>query len=88
VGLLDSYHRNILEYLIMKYPPSQNKIVDIELSRKIKEVSKHNDPQYEMLNNAWVSFSNKTNNKDFTKEIKIWLNILTKEVKKQFPKFS
>lgn len=29
IGLLDLFHRNILEYMIMKYPPNQNKIVDI-----------------------------------------------------------
>lgn len=88
VGLLNSYHKNTLEYLVQKYPPNHNKIVDTDLSRKIKEIYKHAEPQYEMLHNAGMSFSNKANKVDFTKDIKIWLNMLIKEVKKEYPKFS
>jgi hypothetical protein len=79
--------RNCLEYLISKYPPSRHKIADSELSKHITEVKRHADVQYETLKNAGVSFVDDTGKEDFSREIKIWINKLIRELRSIFPKF-
>lgn len=82
---LDKASRNVLEFLMSKYPPSRNKIVDTEISAKIKDVAKNFDPKYDMLVNAGMKFN--MDKFDYTFEIKKWVNKLIAETKDQFPLF-
>jgi hypothetical protein len=70
-----------------KYPPSRNKVVDIEISNRIREIRRHTDPVYEMLNNASMRFFRSAYSQDFTFEVKRWVNRLIIETKVQFPLF-
>lgn len=84
---IDLSMRNILEFLIRKYPPSRHKIVDTELARDIREVKRHGDIKYDILRNAGVSFTDDTGKSDFSYDIKRWLNVLIEEVKRTYPSF-
>lgn len=84
---LDKASRNILEFLISKYPPSRCKFIDTEISSKIKEMKKHMDPAYDMLTNAGMKFNGDDTKQDYTYEVKKWVNKMIAETKQQFPKF-
>jgi hypothetical protein len=84
---IDVSFRNILEFLIKKYPPSKHKIVDTELAKYIKETKRQAELQYDILRNAGVTFADDTGKTDFSREIKLWLNKLITEVKRTYPKF-
>jgi hypothetical protein len=63
---LDKSSRNILEFLISKYPPSRSKIIDTEISSRIKPMAKHMDPTYDMLTNSGMKFHGDSNKHDYT----------------------
>ena len=83
---LDRSARNVLEFLMSKYPPSRHKIVDSDISSKIPEMRRHLEPQYDILSNAGVNFRVE-GLVDYTKEIKKFINKLIKETKGEFPRF-
>lgn len=71
-----------------KYPPSHNKVVDCEMDQSVKEVENHLDiSQFDMIHNANMDFNFYPGKTDFTRDIKVWLNILTLECKTELPKF-
>lgn len=84
---VDSSMRNVLEFLIQKYPPSKHKILDTDLAKHITEVKRTGDLHYEILRNAGFTFADDTGKVDFSREIKLWLNRLVEEVKRTYPTF-
>lgn len=85
--LVDREIRDILEYMLMKYPPSRKKIVDTDLAVKIKQVKRHTDYAYDILRNANFQFDYSPTKHDYSRDIKRWLNRLIIESKAQFSKF-
>jgi len=84
--LIDSTTRNIIGFLTCKYPPSKNKIVDTELANVISEVNRTFDLQNDILRNAGMNFAI-DEQRDFTRSIKVWLNMIISESKRVFPLF-
>ncbi len=84
---IDEATRNILDFLIKKYPPSKNKIVDTELANKIREVNRQSDLANDILRNSGMNFSDDTGKRDFTREIKLWINRLIEHTKVFYPRF-
>lgn len=80
--LLNQSSKSILEFLISKYPPSRRKKIDTELSDKISINNKFSVIKYDMLSNSKMNIGMVEKQTDFTKEIKIWLNVLVTETKK------
>lgn len=85
--LVDRQIRDILEYMLKKYPPSKKKIIDNDLTSKVKEVKRHTDFAYDILLNANFDFQYCSDKLDYSRDIKKWLNAIIKESKAQFPKF-
>lgn len=84
--LIDRTTRNILEFLIRKYPPSLTKLADTELANVIAGVNRTSDLQNDILRNAGMSFVAE-DQRDFTYSIKLWLNKLITETKEFYPAF-
>lgn len=84
--MIDRTTRNILQFLIRKYPPSKSKIIDTELSKQIVEVNRTFDLQNDILLNAGMSFVAE-DQRDYTRSIKQWLNMLISETKAVYPTF-
>lgn len=79
--------KNTLKYLIYKYPPSRNKIVDTSLSEKIKTTKHFSPVEHDMLRRAGIKLGLVDGQTNFNKDIKIWINMLIKETDSQFPRF-
>jgi hypothetical protein len=87
VAVMDQTFKNVLEFLIKKYPQSKHKVVDTDLSKYIVDVNRQFDPYYDLVRNSGVSFVDTTGKTDWTREIKVWINLLISETKKVFPIF-
>lgn len=85
--LVDDEIRGVMEFMLRKYPPTRNRSVDGELMEQARELKRSEDPTYDMLRNAEFSFHYHSKKRNYTREIKLWLNILIEECRKQFPRF-
>lgn len=85
--IFDKAAVSTLQYLIHKYPPTRSKLIDTELSERIKEIKVFSVIKYDLLRNAGMEFGIKKGQTDFTTDIKLWLNCIIKESKAQFPLF-
>lgn len=74
--LVDRQIRDILEYMLKKYPPSRKKIIDTDLAAKVKEVKRHTDFAYDILLNSAFNFNYFPEKIDYSKDIKRFLNTL------------
>lgn len=85
--VFDDATKQTLNFLINKYPPSRRKIIDTELTEKIPEVMSFSVAKYDILKNSGSQIGFNQNQTDFTRDVKVFLNKIIKESKKQFPKF-
>lgn len=75
--MLNEASKKSLQFLINKYPPSRRKIIDTDISEKIKDTSKEfSIVKYDMLSGAKMDIGLDEKQTDFTKDIKLWLNKL------------
>lgn len=85
--VFDHSTKSTLTFLINKYPPSRRKIIDTELTEKIPEMRIFSIAKYDILKNAGSLIGLDQNQKDFTRDIKLFLNKILKETREQYPKF-
>lgn len=62
-------------------------MADTELARYVEEVKQTDYTAYDMLQRTGVSFVDNSGKKDFTRDIKLWINKLIRESKRMFPIF-
>ena len=87
LDVFDKSAKETLTFLINKYPPSRRRIIDTELTEKIKEKKFCSVAKYDILKNSGVPIGMDEDQTDFTKDIKLFLNALIKETRKEFPLF-